>query len=72
MEQRIEGYTVVIFTVTPEGGTKDVRAIESNHKIFERTSINAAAKYRYKPKIINGEAVEVKNVRMRLEYRLGY
>lgn len=67
----VEGNCMVEFTVTTSGATKDVSTInEFCPGIFARASINAAKKFKYKPRIVNGEAIEVHNVRNIFQYTL--
>ncbi len=68
----IEGYCIVQYTVTRKGTTKDVVVVESDPpgSLFHRASINAAYKFKYKPRIIDGEAVEVPGVMNRFTYEL--
>lgn len=69
-ENGVEGYVIVIFTVTAEGTTKDVQIVESSHSMFERAAAKAAAKYKYKPRVIDGEPIESPGVRVRIEFQL--
>lgn len=66
----IEGYAIVEYTVTTAGGTRDIRPVESSHPMFERSCVDAAEKFRYRPRFVNGEAIEVAGVRNRCVYRL--
>lgn len=61
----IEGTCMVQYTVTTTGATKDIRVVEDKctYSGFRRPSIAAAARFKYKPRIINGEPVEVQRVR---------
>ena len=60
----IEGYVIVEFTVSTSGTTRDLRVVEANpENIFNRASILAAEKFKYKPRVINGAPVEVTGVR---------
>ena len=70
-ENGIEGFVVVSFTVSPEGTTTDVVVVESSHKMFERAAVKAAGKYKYKPRVVDGDPVEVLGVRVRIEFTLG-
>ena len=66
-----EGDCTVEFTVTNTGATKDVKTVSNQcPKVFAKPSIAAAKKFKYKPRIVNGEAIEVPNVRNRFEYTL--
>jgi len=71
-EQGIEGYVVVEYTVTTQGTTRDVTVVEADPRgYFEREAIKAAEKYKYKPRIINGEAVEVPGVKTIIYFSFG-
>lgn len=69
-QRGLEGYVIVEFTVTTDGTTKDIRVIESSSALFERSAVEAAAKFKYKPKVFNGEAVEVPGVRNQFTFVL--
>ena len=67
----IEGYTIVEYTVTTKGTTRDIRVIDSDQgTIFNKVSINAAAKFKYKPRVIDGTAVEVRGVKNKFIFKL--
>jgi protein TonB len=68
----IEGFCVVQYTVTKQGTTKDPVVIESQctSSLFHRASINAALKFKYKPRIMDGEAVEVPGVQNKFTYEI--
>ncbi len=66
----IEGYCTVEYTVTTSGSVKDVVVVDANPKgVFEKASIEAAKKFKYKPRVVNGEPIEVKGVRNIFNYR---
>lgn len=68
----IEGYCTVEYTVTTNGSVRDVSVIddECSSTAFRRPSVEAARKFKYKPRVVNGEAVEVTGVRNRFTYVL--
>jgi protein TonB len=68
----IEGYCVVQYTVTRLGTTKDPVVVESQctSSLFHRASVNAAMKFKYKPRIMDGEAVEVPGVQNKFTYEI--
>jgi protein TonB len=68
--RRLEGYVVVEFVVTRTGNVRDVVVVESTAEIFEPPAVEAALKFRYKPRVIDGEAVEVAGVRNRLTFTM--
>ncbi len=66
----IEGYVVVEVTIGADGSVKDVHVLQSEPKrMFDRNVIRAVLKWKFKPRIINGVAVERKAIQM-LEFTL--
>jgi protein TonB len=66
----IEGYVVVEVTIGADGSVKDVRVLQSKpRRMFDRNVIRAVLKWKFKPRIINGVAVERKAIQM-LEFTL--
>ena len=64
LERGIEGCVMLKFTVTKVGSTRDPSvewAVPPG--IFDRAAMRSALKYKYKPQIRDGEAIEVPNVR---------
>jgi protein TonB len=68
----IEGFCVVQYTVTSLGTTKDPVVVESqcSSSLFHRASVNAALKFKYKPRIMDGQAVEVPGVQNKFTYEI--
>ena len=67
----IEGYVVLEFTVTKTGAVRDPIVVEAKPPgIFDRAASNAALKFKYKPKVVNGEPIEVPGVRNRITFEL--
>ena len=66
----LEGYVIVEFTVTRTGTVRDVLVVESTSSLFERAASEAALKFKYKPRVIDGEAVEVPGVRNRITFEI--
>ncbi len=69
-ENGVEGWVLLEFTVTAEGTTENVVVIESSHSMFERSAVKAAEKYKYKPRVVDGEPVPVTGVSVRIEFQL--
>jgi protein TonB len=69
-QRDITGTCLVTYTVTTLGTVKDVRIVEGacENEIFARPSIDAAYRFKYKPRVINGEAIEVTGVFNRFYY----
>lgn len=68
----VEGFCVVQYTVTSMGTTKDPVIIEDQctSSLFHRASLNASLKFKYKPRIIDGQAVEVPGVQNKFTYEI--
>lgn len=67
----IEGYVILEFIVTRTGAVANPVVIESKPPgIFDRAALNAALKFKYKPKVVNGEAIDVAGVRNRITFEL--
>ena len=65
----IEGYVIVSFTVTTTGSVKDVVIVESSNAIFNRAATQAALKFKYKPRLVDGQPVEVHDVQTKLTFQ---
>jgi len=58
LNRGLEGWVQVQFTITATGTVKDAVVVKSSNPIFEDAAIKAILRYRYNPKIENGEGVE--------------
>lgn len=67
-----EGFCTVQYTVTATGATKDIVVLEDQctSKLFHNTSIEAAKKFKYRPRVRDGKALEVPGVRNKFTYKL--
>ena len=66
----IEGYCLLEFTVTRLGTVRDARAIECSSSLFERASVNAALKFKYKPRVVDGREIEVPGVQHLIRFEM--
>ncbi len=65
----IEGYVLLEFTVTREGGIRDPKVIDANPpRIFDQAALDAVGQFRYIPRVVNGEPVEVDGVTNRIAF----
>jgi protein TonB len=66
----IEGYCVVQYTVTRQGTIRDPFVIEGQctNSMFHRPSLQAALKFKYKPRVLDSQAVEVPGVQNKFTY----
>jgi len=70
LQRGLEGYVIVEFTVTSNGSVRDVFVVESTSTLFERAATTAALKFKYKPRVIDGTAVEVPGVRNMISFAI--
>jgi protein TonB len=72
LSRGIEGFCVVQYTVTRQGTTRDPFVIEDQctSSLFHRASLDAALKFKYKPRVIDGAAVEVPGVQNKFTYEI--
>jgi protein TonB len=67
----VTGYCTVQYTVTKLGTTRDIVAVDCVPSgYFERASEKAAEKFKYKPRVSDGEATEVPGIQNRFTYEL--
>lgn len=78
LSRGIEGFCTVVYTVTETGTTRDPQPIPDQcvtkdgkpTTVFNRASVRAALKFKYKPKVVDGKPVEVAGVRNRFTYEM--
>ena len=71
LQRGIEGFVIVECTVNTIGAVKDPFVIEAQPQgIFEQAAIDAAKKFKYKPRVVNGVATEVSGVQNRITFKI--
>ena len=67
----IEGYVLLEFTVSSAGAVRDPKVVEASPAgIFDRAAKEAALKFRYKPRVVNGTPIDVPGVLNRITFNL--
>lgn len=67
----ITGYCIVEYTVTTSGAIRDPVAVDCQPAgVFDKASVKAALKFKYKPRVVDGEAIEVPGVQNKFTYEL--
>jgi len=67
----ITGYCIVEYTVTTSGRIRDPKAVDCQPEgVFERASLKAAEKFKYKPRVVDGQPIEVAGVQNKFTYEL--
>ena len=67
----ITGYCIVEYTVTKTGSIRDPKPVDCQPAgIFDSASVKAAEKFKYKPRVVDGEAIEVAGVQNKFTFEL--
>ena len=66
----LSGYCIVSFTVTKLGTVTDPKIIECSSSLFERASLRAVVKFKYKPRVVNGEPIDVPGVKHKITFEI--
>lgn len=70
-DQFIEGWVTLQFNITETGATDKVRVIDAEPKrIFDRAAVQAVKKWKYNPKIVDGQPQVQLNQKVRLTFKL--
>jgi protein TonB len=70
LSRGVEGYVIVEFTVTKQGTTRDVIVVESSSSMFDNAAIKAASKFKYKPRVVDGQPIEVPGVQNKITFEI--
>ena len=70
-QRGLEGWVEVEFTISKTGSVKNPRVLEAQPSgVFDRAALRAIRKWKYKPEIVNGSAVETSGVKVKLTFDL--
>ncbi len=70
LDKGIEGECTVSYTVNTQGRVEQPHVVGACHPLFIRPSLAAAQSFRYQPRVIEGRAVAVPNVKNTFTYRI--
>ena len=71
IKEGIEGHVLLGFVVTETGAVRDAVVLEAKPSgVFEQAALNAVAKFKYKPRIVDGLPVETVGVRNRIVFEI--
>ena len=72
LSRGVEGFCVVQYTVTRNGTIRDPFVLEDqcSSSLFHRASIQAALKFKYKPRVVDGQSIEVPGVRNKFTFEI--
>ncbi len=67
----IEGYVILEYVVLPDGSVTDIRVVEASPpNVFDAAAIRSAKRYKYKPRVENGQAIRVEGVQTKIVFKL--
>ncbi len=70
-QRGIEGWVLVQFTITPTGSVTDAKVVDADPKgMFEEAAIRSILRWRYNPKIEDGQPVERVGVRQVVRFMM--
>lgn len=68
-EENVEGYVLLEFTVTKEGLPRGIVILDrSPSNIFNASAVNAAERFRFDPRIVDGKPVEAEGAQYRFTF----
>jgi TonB family protein len=70
LDAKLEGSVNVRFTVTAEGNTADVEALEPSDPRFASNAVLAVAQWKYMPRVVDGKRVAVPGVQTVIRFAL--
>jgi protein TonB len=70
-QRRIEGWVTMRFTISATGAVKDPVVVEANPPgVFDSAALRALRRWKYRPRVEEGRAVEKRGLKVRLSFRL--
>jgi protein TonB len=71
MRRGLEGFCVVEYTVSKSGSILDPFVVKGAcDSVFASASLKASLQFKYKPRVVDGEAIEVAGVQNKFTYAL--
>ena len=71
LQRGLEGFVLLEFVVTETGSVRDPVVLDSQPPgIFDRAATQAALKFKYKPKMVDGKPVAVSGVQNKITFEL--
>lgn len=67
----IEGFVIVEFVVTKTGAVTNAVVVQGQPEgVFDRAALDAVAKFKYKPRVVDGVAMEVAGVQNKISFEI--
>jgi len=70
LDKNVQGVCTVRYTVNAEGRVENPEALGDCHAFFIKPSLEATKSFRYTPRVVDGKAVKVPNVKNTFQYRI--
>lgn len=71
LERNVQGHVLLEFAVTTTGAVRDPIVVEAEPPgVFDRAALTAVSRFKYKPRVVEGETVEVTGVRNRIVFEV--
>ena len=69
--KNISGYVILQYTVTETRTVEDITVLRSSPEgVFDEAARQAAIKYRYLPRIVDGEPTRITGVKTRITFEM--
>ena len=66
----LEGFVTVSYDVLASGAVANVVVIESSHRLFDEAAVEAAYRFRYQPRFVNGIALDTYGLQNRFVFKM--
>ena len=67
----IEGFVIIEFVVTKTGAVSNAVVVQAKPEgVFDRAALDAVAKFKYKPRVVDGVAMEVTGVQNKISFEI--
>lgn len=70
LANQTEGYVIVEFDVTDRGQVTNVVTVDSSNEIFNKAAIKAAERFKFKPRVVDGQALWSYSIRNMFTFRI--
>lgn len=70
IQRGLEGFVVVEFDVFADGTVGNITVVESSSSMFERSAVEAAKRFRYKARVVDGEPITTSGVQYKFRFEM--
>jgi protein TonB len=69
-QRELEGYVIVEFTVSSIGKVIGAIVLDSSSPLFEKSALRAVTRFKYKPQVVDGIAIDTPGIRYLFNFSL--